>query len=62
MAKKLLNLDYYQTVLLNRATLGTEADSDLTCQSGAQWNQINDVLKERGVKLFFPVSKGGGLD
>lgn len=32
-----------------------EADSDLVCQSGARWEDINEILKERGIPLFFPV-------
>jgi hypothetical protein len=33
----------------------SEADSDLTCQSGARWEDINETLKEKGIPLFFPV-------
>lgn len=33
-----------------------EADSDLVCQSGARWEDINAALKEKGIPLFFPVS------
>lgn len=33
----------------------SEADSDLTCQSGARWEDINETLKEEGIPLFFPV-------
>lgn len=32
-----------------------ELDGDLSCQSGARWEQINDTLKEKGIPLFFPV-------
>lgn len=38
----------------NRRNL-TEADGDMTCQSGARWEQINETLKEKGIPLFFPV-------
>lgn len=40
-----------------RATdfLFTEADGDLRCQAGARWEDINHVLKEKGIPLFFPV-------
>ncbi|KAL0574570.1 D-lactate ferricytochrome c oxidoreductase [Marasmius crinis-equi] len=31
-----------------------EADSDLVCQSGARWEDINSTLKEKGIPLFFP--------
>lgn len=33
-----------------------EADGDLRCQAGARWEDINRVLKEKGIPLFFPVS------
>ena len=32
-----------------------EADSDLVCQPGARWMDINDTLKKQGIPLFFPV-------
>ncbi|KAF8163177.1 FAD-linked oxidase-like protein [Crassisporium funariophilum] len=35
-------------------------DSDLTCQSGARWEDINHTLKERGIPLFFPLDPGPG--
>jgi hypothetical protein len=31
-------------------------DGDLTCQSGARWEQINDTLRDNSIPLFFPVS------
>ena len=33
----------------------TESDSDLVCQAGARWMDINEMLKDRGIPLFFPV-------
>lgn len=30
-------------------------DSDLVCQPGARWADINDTLKEKGIPLFFPL-------
>ncbi|CAK5264311.1 unnamed protein product [Mycena citricolor] len=30
-------------------------DSDLICQAGARWEDINQTLKEKGIPLFFPV-------
>lgn len=33
-----------------------EADSDLICQAGARWEDINETLRSRGIPLFFPVS------
>ena len=32
-----------------------ESDGDLVCQSGARWEDINRILKENGIPLFFPV-------
>ncbi|KAI0933110.1 hypothetical protein AcV7_004679 [Taiwanofungus camphoratus] len=37
-----------------------EADSDLICQPGAQWMDINDTLKKKGILLFFPLDPGPG--
>lgn len=34
-----------------------EDDSDLTCQAGTRWEDINHTLKDRGIPLFFPVSQ-----
>ena len=33
----------------------SEEDSDLVCQPGAGWMEINETLKEKGIPLFFPV-------
>ncbi len=41
---------------LSVLTLFVEADSDLICQAGARWEDINRTLKEDGIPLFFPVS------
>lgn len=32
-----------------------EEDSDLVCQPGIGWMDINAELKRRGIPLFFPV-------
>ncbi|KAJ3777680.1 FAD-linked oxidase-like protein [Lentinula raphanica] len=32
-----------------------EADSDLVCQPGACWSDINDALREKNIPLFFPL-------
>lgn len=34
----------------------SEEDSDLVCQPGAKWMDINETLKEKGIPLFFPVN------
>jgi hypothetical protein len=33
----------------------SEEDSDLVCQAGIGWMEINETLKEKGIPLFFPV-------
>ncbi|KAF8330640.1 FAD-linked oxidase-like protein [Amanita rubescens] len=30
-------------------------DSDLVCQPGARWMDVNDTLREKGIPLFFPI-------
>lgn len=35
-----------------------ETDSDAVVQAGAQWEAINEELKERGLALFFPLDPG----
>ncbi|EAU88321.2 D-lactate dehydrogenase cytochrome oxidoreductase [Coprinopsis cinerea okayama7 len=35
-------------------------DSDLTCQAGARWEDINETLKAKGIPLFFPLDPGPG--
>ncbi|KAJ7118759.1 D-lactate dehydrogenase cytochrome oxidoreductase [Mycena epipterygia] len=37
-----------------------EADSDLICQAGARWEDINQTLKDQGIPLFFPLDPGPG--
>ncbi|KAI9067055.1 D-lactate dehydrogenase cytochrome oxidoreductase [Trametes sanguinea] len=37
-----------------------EDDSDLVCQAGARWEDINLTLKEKGIPLFFPLDPGPG--
>ncbi|KAF8654202.1 hypothetical protein AX16_003729 [Volvariella volvacea WC 439] len=37
-----------------------EADSDLVCQAGARWEDINHYLKDKGIPLFFPLDPGPG--
>jgi D-lactate dehydrogenase (cytochrome) len=37
-----------------------ETDGDLTCQSGARWEQINDTLRDNNIPLFFPLDPGPG--
>ncbi|TFY79625.1 hypothetical protein EWM64_g4390 [Hericium alpestre] len=32
-----------------------ESDSDLVCQPGVGWVEINHALKEQGIPLFFPI-------
>ncbi|KAH8992583.1 FAD-linked oxidase-like protein [Lactarius hatsudake] len=35
-----------------------EEDSDLVCQPGVGWMEINRTLKEKGIPLFFPIDPG----
>ncbi|KAM5539121.1 hypothetical protein V8D89_007344 [Ganoderma adspersum] len=37
-----------------------EADSDIVCQTGARWEDINSFLAEKGTPLFFPLDPGPG--
>ncbi|KAK7681772.1 hypothetical protein QCA50_015119 [Cerrena zonata] len=37
-----------------------EADSDLVCQPGAKWMDINAMLKKKGIPLFFPIDPAPG--
>ncbi|KAL5501751.1 DLD1_2 [Sanghuangporus vaninii] len=37
-----------------------EADSDLVCQPGAKWMDINESLKKKGIPLFFPLDPAPG--
>ncbi|KAG8738975.1 hypothetical protein FRC10_006307 [Ceratobasidium sp. 414] len=40
---------------MNKIISINEADSDLVCQAGASWMDINATLKEKGIPLFFPL-------
>ncbi|KAF7294728.1 hypothetical protein MIND_01010200 [Mycena indigotica] len=37
-----------------------EDDSDLVCQAGTRWEDINQTLKAKGIPLFFPLDPGPG--
>ncbi|RPD77338.1 FAD-binding domain-containing protein [Lentinus tigrinus ALCF2SS1-7] len=37
-----------------------EADSDVVCQPGVKWMDLNDYLKKKGIPLFFPLDPGPG--
>ncbi|KAI0701555.1 hypothetical protein C8T65DRAFT_656298 [Cerioporus squamosus] len=37
-----------------------EADSDVVCQPGVNWMDLNDHLRKRGIPLFFPLDPGPG--
>ncbi|PBK69975.1 hypothetical protein ARMSODRAFT_956799 [Armillaria solidipes] len=37
-----------------------EADSDMVCQPGIGWVEINDILEEKGIPLFFPIDPAPG--
>ncbi|KXN85495.1 D-lactate dehydrogenase [cytochrome], mitochondrial [Leucoagaricus sp. SymC.cos] len=35
-------------------------DSDLVCQPGTRWEDVNQTLKTKGIPLFFPLDPGPG--
>ncbi|KAL0961345.1 hypothetical protein HGRIS_006301 [Hohenbuehelia grisea] len=37
-----------------------EADSDLVCQPGTRWVDINEALQKQGIPLFFPIDPAPG--
>ncbi|EJD53239.1 D-lactate dehydrogenase cytochrome oxidoreductase [Auricularia subglabra TFB-10046 SS5] len=37
-----------------------QEDSDLVCQAGARWEEINHTLEEKKIPLFFPLDPGPG--
>ncbi|KAI0357321.1 hypothetical protein OH77DRAFT_1422154 [Trametes cingulata] len=37
-----------------------EADSDVVCQPGLRWMDLNETLKEKGIPLFFPLDPAPG--
>ncbi|KAM6500634.1 D-lactate dehydrogenase cytochrome oxidoreductase [Amanita muscaria] len=45
---------------MNRILDINEADSDLTCQAGARWEDVNETLRTKGIPLFFPLDPGPG--
>ncbi|KAI0781193.1 D-lactate dehydrogenase cytochrome oxidoreductase [Trametes elegans] len=45
---------------MNRIIAIHEDDSDLICQAGARWEDINRTLEEKGIPLFFPLDPGPG--
>ncbi|KAH7890441.1 FAD-linked oxidase-like protein [Phlebopus sp. FC_14] len=36
----------------------SEPDADVVCQAGVRWNDLNEVLREKGISLFFPLDPG----
>jgi len=45
---------------MNRIIEIHEADSDLVCQPGIGWMEINETLKGKEIPLFFPLDPGPG--
>ncbi|KAI0260645.1 FAD-linked oxidase-like protein [Gloeopeniophorella convolvens] len=43
---------------MNKFLLFHAEDSDLVCQPGVGWMEINETLKEQGIPLFFPLDPG----
>lgn len=52
-----INGDFFLVFcLLGYLKVSAAKDSDLVCQAGAKWDEINRILEEKGIDLFFPVS------
>ncbi|KAG8792120.1 hypothetical protein FRC17_008644, partial [Serendipita sp. 399] len=45
---------------MNKILHINEKDSDLVCQAGATWDDINHTLLDNGIKLFFPLDPAPG--
>ncbi|KAG9037670.1 hypothetical protein FRB95_004516 [Tulasnella sp. JGI-2019a] len=45
---------------MNRILEIHEADSDVICQPGISWEELNATLKEEGISFFFPLDPGPG--
>ncbi|EJD42764.1 hypothetical protein AURDEDRAFT_168294 [Auricularia subglabra TFB-10046 SS5] len=45
---------------MDRILAINEADSDIVCQPGVRWNEINSHLQDIGIPLFFPLDPGPG--
>ncbi|KIK64084.1 hypothetical protein GYMLUDRAFT_71528 [Collybiopsis luxurians FD-317 M1] len=43
------------TAQMNQILQINEADSDMVCQPGVGWVEINETLHEKGIPLFFPI-------
>ncbi|KAI5894164.1 uncharacterized protein SCHCODRAFT_02688172 [Schizophyllum commune H4-8] len=46
--------------LMDKVLAIHEADSDIVCQAGAKYLDVNNMLKERGIPLFIPLDPGPG--
>ncbi|TRM68380.1 FAD-linked oxidase-like protein [Schizophyllum amplum] len=46
--------------LMDKVLAVHEADSDVVCQAGAKYMDINNMLKEKGIPLFIPLDPGPG--
>ncbi|KAI4521192.1 hypothetical protein K525DRAFT_201887 [Schizophyllum commune Loenen D] len=46
--------------LMDKVLAIHEADSDIVCQAGAKYLDVNNMLKERGISLFIPLDPGPG--
>uniref|UniRef100_A0A0W0FSE9 D-lactate dehydrogenase (cytochrome) n=1 Tax=Moniliophthora roreri TaxID=221103 RepID=A0A0W0FSE9_MONRR len=45
---------------MNRILEIHEEDSDVICQPGIGWMELNEILEEKGIPLFFPLDPGPG--
>ncbi|KAL1727194.1 FAD-linked oxidase-like protein [Schizophyllum commune] len=46
--------------LMDKVLAIHEADSDIVCQAGAKYLDVNNMLQERGIPLFIPLDPGPG--
>ncbi|OCB85133.1 FAD-binding domain-containing protein [Sanghuangporus baumii] len=46
--------------LVQFADVPLEEDSHAICEAGVVWNKLNDLLKSKGIPLFFPLDPGIG--
>ncbi|TFK85454.1 hypothetical protein K466DRAFT_664480 [Polyporus arcularius HHB13444] len=47
-------------MLMDKIIAIHEQDSDVICQPGIGWMELNDILKQKGIPLFFPLDPGPG--
>jgi FAD/FMN-containing dehydrogenase len=53
----MLQVSFRNKVIILLSGLNIEDDGDMIVQSGITWEDVNKTLAERGIPLFFPVSR-----